>query len=324
MFTQQHSTQIIPFPCSDIRLHSNSILDGNGITITMNDDRSIINATKINNVLIKNITIRYLTDEPLIRDAIKLTSSINIIFDNVNITSKKGVKPKGNNNDTPSAINCYYCEDIIVRNSSLQFGCDIDITHPGTAEVTKAYGNGIKFFHVTRGVIINNRISSCATGVYTKLAENLTIRDNHIHDIHRWSLNDFGKGGCGILFSPCHDSTIDNNDIYNCEEHGIYLAGSKYNRIVNNNIYDNNGNGIQLNKGSGTNLKVSHNIINGNIVRDNDMNGIALLRYAYYNVVNGNVCPGNVRKAIQQSMGDSYFPREEWSKGNRVGYNVTK
>ena len=321
MIAQQRSTQIIPFPHSDIRLSSNSIFDGNGMTIEMSDNRSLINAIKINNVLIKNITIQYLTDEPLTCDAIRLVYSTNIILDNVNILSRKGTKPKGDNNEGPSAINCYYCEDVTVRNSFLQFGCDTDIIHPGTAEVTKAHGNGIKFFHVTRGMIVNNHISSCATGIYAKLAENLTIRDNRIHDIRRWS---FGKGGCGILFSPCYESTIDNNNIYDCAEHGIYLAGSKYNRIVHNNVHNNSGNGIQLNKGSGSYLNVSHNIINGNIVRDNEMNGIALLRYAYYNVVNGNVCPGNARKAIQQSMGDSYFPREEWSKSNRVGYNVIR
>ncbi|HDY87010.1 MAG TPA: hypothetical protein ENH82_02715 [bacterium] len=324
MITQQHTTPITL--THTINLLTDTVIDGSGMIITAVRNEPVITGNGVHSVVLKNITIHYDIDEPLTHDAIKLDKCANITFENPTIVApEKGILPKAINNTTACAVRCDNCTDITINNLYTQFGTDFTHVHPGTGETKKAYGNGVKFYQTDNSSISNSEINFCATGVYCKHSDELTINNNIICEIYRWNPDEFGKGGCGILMSYGCSSTISDNRIYGCEEHGVYLSGGSDNHIIGNYIHENRGNGIQLNKGSYDDwLEVSYNIINNNTVNNNGMNGISLLRYAYNNVCNGNICSGNIRKAIQQSMGDSYFPREEWSKGNRIGYNISK
>ena len=119
--------------------------------------------------------------------------------------------------------------------------------------------------------IFDNIITSNFIGIRTQLSSDNIIKGNQI------SLNEFG-----ILNSACHNDIIE-NEIFSNYYNGIELSSSKNVNIIGNIISMNKNFGIKI--GSIT----SNSFISGNLITDNNMEGI----YIYLMSNNNIICRNN-------------------------------
>ena len=177
---------------------------------------------------------------------------------------------------------------------------------------------GIFLENTTQNIVSFNTISNNSYGIALKNSTSASIINNSIYE----NIND------GIYLSNCSENTIINNTIANNQQYGIqatyagpidkqYRKESKNNFISKNLINNNKKDGIYLdlsndnsiknnsidnNIGHGILLHGSNNKIFGNIIRNNEYNGILITTKWYsnsnYNVVENNIIIGNLESGI--------------------------
>jgi len=292
------------------------------VYVLKDEPAPIIDAANVFNVNINNIKFVYKTKTSLQNHVIIFSGSFNITLNRVSIQCNEHGVVRTKDKTIPRAIIFIESDTCSVYNSSILFGCRY--IHPGTGEVTYKSGIGISLNSSNYCRLCNNNIELCTSGIYIKDGNNNIIQNNFISDIKQHIDDGVKRGGIGINADYGSNNDISGNIINECDSHGIYLSGSNNTKIYNNNIEKCEKNGIQLNKGCEVNDPyVRYNIIYANHVSFNKHFGIGLFRYAYDNIVTGNICLNNTRGAIHESSGDKYFPEEEWSKGNIIANNVS-
>jgi parallel beta-helix repeat protein len=166
---------------------------------------------------------------------------------------------------------------------------------------------GINLLRTTHGTISDNNIINCLKGVVVTSSDDFSFSNNLItnnwaggivlensnyvsmefNSITSNSMSDVLGHGIHLI-SPCSHNTIVNNEISNNNGDGIYLQHCDFNTISNNTIHHNEfiesgrasrsmGHGIFLNPSNG-------NTITHNDVYANGEAGIALLQSNYTNI----------------------------------------
>jgi trimeric autotransporter adhesin len=180
-------------------------------------------------------------------------------------------------------------------------------------------------------------------GIHALSSENFSIFDN---DIGFVGSSPIGNGGHGIFLETMvnglslynnsirHNSgsgiwssgsfgTIQDNDIYENESHGIYLTGS--NNIIGG-TFDYESNNISYNQGNGIYLDgACYNTISGNFVSNNNF-GILLENGAKENRIGGNTA--NESNLIWYNVLDGIRIQDSSTNnnlviGNMIGYEET-
>ena len=94
-------------------------------------------------------------------------------------------------------------------------------------------------------------------------------------------------GGIGITIKEYQYGSCNGNTVSSSTSHGVLMStGSAYNTLNNNKIYNNGGEGIQIN-GS------TDNTVSGNTTTGNNNCGIEFTGSAFRNVATGNTCRDN-------------------------------
>jgi len=128
-------------------------------------------------------------------------------------------------------------------------------------------GNGIYLMEVDYSSVISNTIHSNSPGglymlvcqftnisdnhfynassyaIYLEVCENNTVKENNIHGNGWWPIYPYPK--CGILLEESYDNVIEDNQIWNNTENGIYVDGANDANIAGNTIFNNTDFGIQ-------------------------------------------------------------------------------
>lgn len=201
--------------------------------------------------------------------------------------------------------------------------------------------HSIMLIGASNSKLINNRINN-GRGVYTWQADNVEITGNVITNLSSAAIYIYlgsgmkilnntirNIGSIGIQFNDVDDSMIDDNLIEKCSSGAIYIEGmrnnitnnfvknssmngvmingafgqSRYNRIINNTVFYNTGNGIDF---FGT--WAGDNDVFDNTVMYNDR-GL----YAPHNTVNINIT-GNV---LCSNNADAYCKNNQTFISNR-------
>ena len=170
------------------------------------------------------------------------------------------------------------------------------------------YGNiGVRLdgnYNEVNSCVIHN----CVCGVrISPSSTNCKIYNNKIFDIATWLASHDGQDG--ILGSiDCVDCIYKGNDIYNCEEHGMYIQSTS--SIITNNItHNNNGTGIKLASYTTNNPSYSnsHSIVSNNISHDNNI-GFVLQNAAQFTTFDNNTCYNNKTYGLNVSNVDNNLP----------------
>lgn len=201
------------------------------------------------------------------------------------------------------------------------------------------------------GHITNSIVSHLYFGVYSFGVGGLTISDNEIHDsvlygvdphtgshnltIERNVVHDNGKHGI-ILAENCVDSVIRDNIVYRNQHHGIVLySHSDRNLIEGNETFANAAQGININESSNNTIKTNKaydnvesgigvvqtakdNVVQGNIVRGNQVDGLRLVSESAQTDVRDNVIGENLRYGVYVDS-DGQFSMA----GNTIWQNKT-
>jgi parallel beta-helix repeat protein len=122
--------------------------------------------------------------------------------------------------------------------------------------------------------IYNNTINDTEIGVHLSNSNNNTIDDNDVFDNTNYGI--YLNGSLGS-----HLNIISYNTVYENEE-GISLSDSCENKIENNTIINNNENGIYLN------TECTNNTIYNNEIQNNSEKGIYLYKSSGYNTIKSN------------------------------------
>jgi uncharacterized repeat protein (TIGR01451 family) len=187
-------------------------------------------------------------------------------------------------------------------------------------------GNGITI--AANDVTVNGfEIRNCANGISSYGTDNSIIKNNIIHD----NLNTPSNAGGGImLWSDVNDfdnNMILNNQIYNNDRQGIYIGGSYNDAIISN------GNTIASNTIHNNGLNT---LKNG---PDNSAYGIQL-SYADYNIIDSNNIYGHIwdytgsgywfgqgiylNNAYQNSVTNNYLHNNNYGIVQYTDYTRTK
>lgn len=199
--------------------------------------------------------------------AIRLFGGTNITVNNSTFTNVDcGVISLGSDgvqslNITNNMFNGHeYSEPISLYTDSASYS---DIIISGNTMANKIHGNGILFKsgNEFRNVTIsNNTIENCATGINLTGLEDSEITNNNIKST---------TSGSGVLLVNCNNVLVENLNLDNSYQNGLYLENCTNTNIMNVNINEfgfqnENFHGINL-KGNGTGTKISGNITSADI-----------------------------------------------------------
>ncbi|UCG00967.1 MAG: right-handed parallel beta-helix repeat-containing protein [Candidatus Heimdallarchaeota archaeon] len=228
-----------------------------------NNERWGILLTESNNNTIFNNTF-YNIEFPFIINGNNNIISSNDYFDNVN-----GIWIYGNNNE--------------ITNNSVQDaggGPGIYVENSLNNSVTNNFifnnFEGITNYYSDYNVITNNTVHGCnGLGIYIESSIHAVISNNTVYE---------NGVDCGINIRGSSECIIRNNTVFKTPGDGIRIelgdGTSDSNVIERNTIYNNTMNGIHL---DGLN-----NILTGNNIFDNDGRGINLGTSANYNNISSN------------------------------------
>lgn len=96
-----------------------------------------------------------------------------------------------------------------------------------SCELTNAESYGILFYDVSNGVISNNIITNCDTGIKLIGSENITIGGNNLEDNEEY----------GIVEEDSRNSIIGHNYVSNSLEFGIKITNSPNNVVMQNELH---------------------------------------------------------------------------------------
>jgi parallel beta-helix repeat protein len=225
----------------------------------------------------------------------------------------------------------------------------IEISSCGTLNVTDTYvlstnivSNGTCFVIAADDIILNCNGyviegNGAGSGVYASKIENLVVKRCDItnfsigislYECYNCTLmgnNVFRNIYDGIYHRSAHKgrgyyTRISHNDIWENGRHGIYLYMVWRNRIENNRIFDNMGNGVNMKDGWLT--KYLYPVHSGlHVIKDNmifnNSNGVYLGRYSLRNIVHGNIVVANRYNGVRVGGGLSNSIRN-----NRILHNM--
>lgn len=223
-----------------------------------------------------------------------LGSSFNTITDNnITLNLNDGIFLEESNNNTINRNNISNNGDV---------GIFLDMINPGPDSTPTDYNQ------IFENIIQNN----AGDGIQVGLASNNTISGNTVSNNGKIGINmnynsDPGPppepgsppepqpGPIGANFNQIIANTIQNNI-----EDGIHIGAASHNTISENTISGNNGDGIALELlvPPGPAPECSFNEINGNIISNNIMNGIAIFSNANNNNIFENTITGNHENGI--------------------------
>ncbi len=224
----------------------------------------------------------------------------------------------GNGEDQPYRIENYMfignAEQIHIQDTTKSFiitGCQID----GVDGVS----NGISLFSVTNGIVSNNIIENCYSGIYLEWSTGVTVIENicehnYYAGIYLNQANGNNATGNTCNYNTIHgihvlwseSNTVANNTCNGSDHYGIRIEFSNNNIVVNNTCSSNTVVGIELSdshyntveKNTCNNQDMGINIISDsehNEIRENtckDGTGINLLS-SNWNSITNNTCNGN-------------------------------
>ena len=180
--------------------------------------------------------------------------------------------------------------------------------------------------------IRGNTITNSSSGIYDYYASNIKIINNTFRDIE----------GIGIQLTNVNDSLIDNNLIENCSDDGIYFDGfnnnitnniiinstndgiqavgsTRYNKIVNNTINYNAGNGIWF-FGSGVrNNNMTNNTINHNAKNGTHTGNGLYLYYSLLNTLENNILNNNSKGIYFYNSGNNILINNTLNNNSLIG-----
>ena len=151
------------------------------------------------------------------------------------------------------------------------------------------YG-GIKFYDVSKGLIVNNTCYDHAIGIYLESCNNNTISKNRI----QFNTRNLGDG---IRIYGGNNNTIIENNIHN-NRNALWLDGAsgacQFNNISRNTVFNNNG-GMEI-----------VNDCENNFILDNQISdGYIDLYRSHYNLISGNTINKIENPAIWLSESDN-------------------
>jgi len=183
---------------------------------------------------------------------------------------------------------------IYIRNSKNSYfiirNCTLDNSYPDTDPENV----GIKLENVDNGILMNNTFTLNEYGIsLSSNCDNNTILENKLIDNEAVGVE--LAGGCG-------GNIISKNIIDHTEQYGIICSYSSNGNNITNNIIKNNGWHWGLEADSGIMILSSDdNIVSNNEITNNNQNGIYIYSdYCYDNVIINNTISGN-RKGIRMA-----------------------
>ena len=274
---------------------SNIIIDGNGYALQGTGTGNGFYLSGIDNVTIKNTTIKNY------EYGISLYSSSNNTISGNNITANngQGIRGDSSNNNAISGNN-----------------------------ITANNDRAIWFDWSSYTSVSGNKITNNRGGIYLGMSSNNSINGNNIAA----NIDEYGISISGNFYiGGSSYNSIQGNNITN-NYSGIVLEDSSYNSVSENNITANNLNGIQLyrsscdsiqgnnitaNKGDGIYLyESSNNSISKNSITANDWEGIYFHTSCYNNTIYHNNFINNTNQ-----VGISYDSVNVWDDSYPSGGN---
>jgi len=153
---------------------------------------------------------------------------------------------------------------------------------------------GIKITNVNNGTLVNNTCSLSRIGInLSSNSDNNTIIENILLDNGVFGL---------VLEGNCDENKISNNTIISNGQYGILLSVKSNGNNITNNIIKHNGWGFDTSSNSGINIYASDdNIVSNNDITNNNRNGIYVSNpWCYDNVIINNIISEN-KIGIQMS-----------------------
>lgn len=147
---------------------------------------------------------------------------------------------------------------------------------------------GIYLYMSTDCVLNGNFIEETNCGISADGSGSLRFHDNFIKDAIT----------SGVILYNTNDNLIDSNVIQECGSNGIYLLWSGYNVVSNNNIFSNGDNGLEIDGMEDVISKRGRNIIDGNLIRNNNINGIKITTKSDFDCVTSNALHNNSNYGI--------------------------
>jgi parallel beta-helix repeat protein len=172
-------------------------------------------------------------------------------------------------------------------------------------------GRGISLDDSSNNTIIGNTFVN--DGLSVRDSYQNTVEDNivngkplvYLEDVSDYKVKDAGQ----VILVNCNNITIENLDLSNTSG-GIALWKTENSKISNNNVCNNNFDGIYLSYSS------NNNTITGNNVRNNNRDGIYLSYSSNNNTITGNNVRNNNRDGICLS-----YSSNNTITGNNVSNN---
>ncbi|HWQ48324.1 MAG TPA: NosD domain-containing protein, partial [Methanosarcina sp.] len=280
-------------------------------------NKSVISATSRMNLVIKGLTISgaandtsgvrlescrncIIENNKFLNDAmgVYVRSSINTTVRNNAATRTSEAEKIGrgiNIENSDSTIASY--NTISNQRYGIYFSGSTRSTVTGNA-VSQSADNGIVLQSgSTNSALENNTVSSSGNkGIYLKESGKSSVKDNIVSsnggngiDIELSDettvLNNIISGNAkntnihGLFLNTCKGNTLQNNTISNCQ-YGVAIRYSENNKLINNNVYDND-------RGFYVSYTSSGNTLSGNKANSNT-NGIIVERGANNNVLENN------------------------------------
>lgn len=197
-----------------------------------------------------------------------------------------------------------YYENVVVNKSLSLVGENRDTTlidGGGSGVVVNVSTNWV---NITGFTIIGSGNSYRDAGIYLDNIHNCTINNTNV------SSNDWG-----IIVSFCSNVMIINNLISWNEIVALYLESSSYCHLIDNEV-TNNENGIMVESST-------YNNITGNNVSFNDWHSIELWDFSDHNVIDGNTMYSNFLEGIALDTSSNNIIKNNNISLNEMGIGIT-
>ncbi len=170
-------------------------------------------------------------------------------------------------------------------------------------EITESEGNAIHIENSEKITIENNIIENNDYFGIIGIESNVEIIKNRINN------NGLAEDYPGVKIEKSSDSLIENNEITNNNNNGIEIFEDSTSEIINNKIIENENNGVYINN-------ESHSTLKNNSIKENQIHGIMNSNasiIARENVINNNNSAGILIKPKETP-----FETWEWNEDNEI------
>ncbi len=330
---QNNGIHIVGSNSKESTISANSISQNTNSGILMESAKGVtLTGNTLNSNKNDGIYLSFSDENNLTNNVVKMLGSA------VNGTNTNGINlynSKSNtisNNNASSADHGIFfntCENNVVKNnkvSSNLYGIAMRYSHKNKIINNNADGNkeGIYLTHEDSGNMISgNNANLCDVGIHltnycgkNNLVDNNIANSNTFYGIYLETNNNVisnnhatgNSRGIYLLGSGCYNNTLSNNIVDFSTGNGIRLANtSNYNKLVNNSVISNSGDGIYL-------VNSNNSYIDSNTARGNNI-GI------HVESSNKNILSSNF--ATYNNMGIRFYSADNNSlSNNTVSYNA--